>query len=103
MAKTHKFSKYQREAKKPPFVIEFDDDTENISIPAPDGDTIMDAEESGTTRRFLSIICGEQWEYVEPLIGDLDGDGLIEFAQDLSRHFGMAGEQNEGKRRRSSN
>lgn len=103
MAKTHKFSKYQREAKKPPFVIELDEGEEDISIPAPDADTIMDAEESGTTRRFLTIICGEEWERVEPLVADLEGDGLREFAQDLTKHFGMAGDQNEGKRRRSSN
>lgn len=103
MAKTHKFSKYQRESKRPPFVIDLGEDAEDITIPAPDGETIMDAEESGTTRRFLSIICGEQWEHVEPLVADLDGEGLREFAQDLSKHFGMAPEDNEGKRRRSSN
>lgn len=103
MVKAQKFSKYQRESKKPPFVIELDDGSEDISIPAPDGETIMDAEESGTTRRFLAIICGDAWDRVEPLVSDLDGDGLREFAQDLSRHFGMAADQNEGKRRRSSN
>lgn len=103
MAKSHKFSKYQRESKRPPFIIELDDG-DDISIPAPDGETIMDAEESGTTRRFLSTICGESWDQVEPLVSDLDGEGLREFAQDLSKHFGMSPEDNEGgKRRRSSN
>ena len=103
MAKTHRFSKYQREAKRPPFVIETDEG-EEISIPAPDGETIMDAEESGSTRRFLTIICGESWEQVEPLVAELEGDGLREFAQDLTRHFGMSAEQvPEGKRRQRSN
>lgn len=103
MSKTYRFTKYQRESKRPPFVIELDDGNE-IRIPAPDGETIMDAEESGTTRRFLTIICGEQWEDVEPLVSELDGEGLREFAQDLTKHFGMAAEQApEGKRRQRSN
>lgn len=100
MSKSYRFTKYQRESKRPPFVIELDDGQE-IHISQPDGDTIMDAEECSSTRAMLMTVCGEQWEEVEPLLSDLDGAGLREFGMDLARHFGMAPEQvPEGKRRK---
>ena len=35
------------------------DDGQEISIPAPDGDTVLEIEESRSSRRTLELLCGD--------------------------------------------
>lgn len=113
MPKTFKWDKYQREARRDPFVIEDLPEWHSaasvgsVTIPVPTGEAFLEAETAGSTLRSLELMCGPQWPSVRELIagGDPDlpaderpGDpipmpGLMEFVQDITRHFSL-GEDN---------
>lgn len=100
MPKTYSFDQFQREAAPDPFVLEFDD-RDNIVIPAPDALTLMQAEEAGTTRKFLETLCGSEWSQVSELVEGLSTKGLMRFVRTMTQHFGISADQvpDEGKRR----
>lgn len=57
--RTFKFDRYLTEARVDPFVLEVGDG-EELSIPAPDGDTVLAIEESRSSRRTLELLCRDQ-------------------------------------------
>lgn len=89
MAKTFKFDRYKREARADPFVLEADDNL-TISIPPPDGDTVLEIEESRSSRRTLELLCGEQFEAVYELIRREPASVLNSLVNDMVEHFGLA-------------
>jgi hypothetical protein len=110
--KTFKWDRYQREARRDPFVITGLPDwhpastaqggPDSITIPVPTGSAFLEAEQAGSTLRSLELMCGEQWPQVQALIvgpdevsssDDLSMTGLMAFVQDLTRHFSL-GEDN---------
>jgi hypothetical protein len=110
--KTFQWDKYSKEAGREPFVLEGVPDWHpasdaqggpgSLSIPVPSGEAFLEAEQAGSTRRSLELLCGEQWTQVWLLIqGDAntrDADkppmtGLMALVQDITRHFSL-GEEN---------
>lgn len=110
--KTFKWDRYSSEARREPFVIEGLPDWHpssaaqggpgSITIPVPTGSAFLEAEQAGSTRRSLELMCGEQWTQVWLLIegdantGGADAipmSGLMALVQDITRHFSL-GEDN---------
>lgn len=89
---TLRFDTYQREAKVAPLDIDLGDAV--VTIPVPNGQQFMDAEEAGSTRRALRIVCGPAaWEKLEPFVGRIeDPQALRDFVRDVMGHFRMSGE-----------
>lgn len=89
MAKTYKFNRYRTEARAEPFVLETDDGA--ISIPPPDGDTVLEIEESRSSRRTLELLCGDQqYDQVYELIRHEPASVLNAIVADMVEHFGLA-------------
>jgi hypothetical protein len=88
MAKTYKFNRYKTEAKADPFVLELDDNL-TISIPPPDGDTVLEIEESRSSRRTLELLCDEHYEQVYDLIRHEPASVLNALVADMVDHFGL--------------
>lgn len=88
---TLKFDKYQREAQVKPLEIDLPDGGV-VTIAVPNGRQFMDAEEAGSTRRALRIVCGDQWSQLEPLVDAIeDPEALRDFVRDVMGAFRMAG------------
>lgn len=87
---TLRFDQYQREAKVEPLDLDLGDGVV-VTIPVPDGGQFMAAEEAGSTRKALRIVCGDTWEKVEPYVmGIKDPDALKSFVRDVMTYFRMA-------------
>lgn len=98
MGKTHKFSNYVREATKPPFVLEIDGEHDDgtpltIEIECPDGDTMLEVEESGSSRTNIELLCGKHADQVLELLGPAPAGAMSALVQDMMRHFGITPEQ----------
>lgn len=89
MAKTYKFNRYKTEAKADPFDLETDDG-QTISIPPPDGDTVLEIEESRSSRRTLELLCGEQFDAVFDLVRHEPASVLNALVNDMVVHFGLS-------------
>lgn len=89
MSKTYKFNRYVTEAKAEPFVLELEDD-DQLSIPAPDGETVMAIEESRSSRRTLELLCGDSYDKVWSLVGGAPASVLNALVGDMADHFGLA-------------
>lgn len=88
MGKTYKFNRYRSEAKADPFDLETEDG-KMISIAPPDGDTVLDIEESRSSRRTLELLCGEQFDAVYELIRHEPASVLNSLVNDMVGHFGL--------------
>src|ERR1700742_2044153 len=89
MGKTYKFTRYVEEAKAEPFTLELDDG-EVIEIPAPDGDTVLEIEESNSSRRSLELLCGKHYDRVRELVGAAPASVLNALVADMVAHFGLS-------------
>ncbi|TDQ01244.1 hypothetical protein [Labedaea rhizosphaerae] len=89
MAKTYKFTQYISQAKVEPFPLELDDG-QVLQIPAPDGDTVLEIEESRSSRRTLALLCGEHYERVRELVGSAPASVLNALVTDMVDHFGLS-------------
>lgn len=78
-----------REAKADPFVLELHDEQE-LRIPAPDGDTVLEIEESRSSRRTLELLTGEHYEVVFDLIRHQPASVLNGLVGDMVEHFGLS-------------
>lgn len=92
MGSTFKLDKYITEARTKPFDLEISDH-EVLSIPVPDGDTMLEIEESRSSRATLELLCGEHFERVMDLVGPQPVSVLNALVQDMLRHFGITPEQ----------
>lgn len=88
-----KLSKYMAEANTKPFDLEVSDDGEVLSIPVPDGDTMLAVEESRSSRATLELLCGEHAERVMNLVGPQPVGVMNALVGDMLKHFGIAPEQ----------
>lgn len=88
MAKTRKFDTYLAEARTAPFELEVSAE-ETISIPHPDGETMLLIEESQSARRTLSLLCGDHYTRVNELIGKAPAGVLMSLVIDMIEHFGL--------------
>jgi hypothetical protein len=99
VGKTHKFSRYVAEASKPPFVLEIDGDGYDDSMPllieieCPDGDTMLEVEESASSRVNIELLCGKHAQQVLDLLGPAPAGAMAALVQDMMRHFGITAEQ----------
>lgn len=87
-----KLSKYVAEANSKPFDLEISDD-EVLSIPVPDGDTMLEIEESRSSRATLELMCGEHFDRVMDLVGPAPVGVLNALVQDMLKHFGITADQ----------
>lgn len=76
------------EAKAEPFVLELDDE-QQISIVAPDADTVLDIEESRSSRRTLELLTGEHFEQIYGLVRHEPAGVLNGLVTDMVDHFGL--------------
>lgn len=90
--KTFKLDRYITEANTKPFDLEISDD-EVLSIPVPDGETMLEVEESRSSRATLELLCGEHAERVMNLVGPLPVSVMNGLVQDMLKHFGITAEQ----------
>lgn len=97
MGKTYKFSRYVEEAKAEAFALEIGDG-ELLEIPVPDGDTVLEIEESASSRRRLELLCGEHYERVRELVGGAPSSVLNSLVADMASHFGLTPEPPGGSR-----
>ncbi|WP_181771287.1 hypothetical protein [Amycolatopsis pittospori] len=78
-------------------MLELDDD-QQISITAPDADTVMDIEESGSSRRTLELLTGEHAEQIYELVRHQPASVLNGLVADLVDHFGLSAAPPGGSR-----
>jgi hypothetical protein len=70
-------------------VLELDDE-QQISITALDADTVMDIEESRSSRRTLELLTGEHAEQIYELVPHQPASVLNGLVADLVDHFGLS-------------
>lgn len=88
--KTYRFDQYVQDAQIDPFVLEVSDDPEeNITIPAPDGDTILKLEEAFSSRDRLKLFLGDRYDQVWKHIEHAPGGVMAKLVKDMAAHFGM--------------
>lgn len=89
MAKTYSFDRYVADARKEPFVLATSDERE-IEIPAPTGETVLEIEESRSSRRTLELLCGEHFSEVYDLVRAAPASALNALVADMVEHFGIS-------------
>lgn len=84
-----KFSEYRKETKPEPFIL-VDDDGNDIVIPVPDTEVMLDLSEvpQNELRRILRTMCQDQYEAVYELVRHEPFDVLNELVYDMLTHFG---------------
>lgn len=84
----YKLEKYRAEADIPPFELEIAEDNV-VSIPGPDGDTILAISEVPQTdaRRILQLLWGEQYDELMAIVGKYPAGVLPAIAADILEHF----------------
>ena len=92
MGKAYKLDKYRQEADVEPFAFELSEN-ETLLIPCPDGDTILEIEESRSSRRTLELLCGEHFDRVLEIVGAEKAGVLTLLVTDMTKHFGITAEQ----------
>ncbi|WP_394360735.1 hypothetical protein [Amycolatopsis sp. SB7-3] len=70
-------------------MLELDDD-QQISITAPDADTVMEIEESRSSRRTLELLTGDHAEQIYELVRHQPASVLNGLVADLVDHFGLS-------------
>lgn len=88
MSKTYKFDRYVKDAKAEPFVLQISDD-ETIEIAAPDGETMIEIEESASSRRTLELLTDKHFDRVWDLVRHAPVGVLNQLANDMADHFGL--------------
>ena len=88
--KTYRFDQYVQDAAIEPFVLAFSDNAdENVTIPAPDGDTILKLEEASSSRDRLKLFLGDQHDAVWTHVKSAPGGVMAKLVKDIAEHFGM--------------
>lgn len=84
-----KFSEYRKETKPDPFIL-VDDDGNDIVIPVPDTEVMLDLSEvpQNELRRILRTMCQDQYEAVYELVRHEPFEVLNELVYDMLTHFG---------------
>lgn len=91
MSKSFKWDRYVADARTEPFVLELNGE-DAISIPAPDGETVLRIEESRSSRATLKLLCGEHFARVSDLISVAPAGVLTALVADMVDHFGLNAE-----------
>jgi hypothetical protein len=86
-------SDYKAKAKKiadeaGPFVLVVDTDN-SITIPRPDGNTLIAIESAATSADIITLLCGEHADAVLELFGPEDHTALKALGTDIQKHFGI--------------
>lgn len=84
----YKLERYRKEAEISPFELEVEEGRV-ISIPAPDGDTVLDLAEIPIQepRRMLRLLLGDQYEEVIGIVGKDPSGVLPALTADMLQHF----------------
>ncbi|MFE0021905.1 hypothetical protein [Amycolatopsis sp. NPDC059021] len=69
-----------------------------ISIPAPDGDTVLEIEESRSSRRTLELLTGDSFDRVYELVRHEPASVLNAVVADMVDHFGLSAAPPGGSR-----
>ena len=94
----YSFDSYRKSALTP-FVLELEDRT--ITIPVPDGETVLEIEEAGSSRRRLELLCGEHFDEVFDLVRKEDPSVMLGLTEDMVEHFNLGGGRPPAGGRRS--
>lgn len=88
MAAVYKLERYRQEAEIPPFDLEIEEGRV-ISVPAPDGDTVLDLAEVPIQepRRMLKLLLGDQYEELIGIMGKDPSGVLPALTADMLKHF----------------
>lgn len=99
-----KWSQYRKEAKRGPFVIELDEGEEDIVIPEPDTETLMDLSElpQNEIRKMVRLLCRDQFDRVYELVRHEPVEVMNELLSDMLKHFGYEADVPGGSRASSS-
>lgn len=84
----YKLEKYRAEADIPPFELEIEEG-KIVSIPGPDGDTILEISEvpQNDARRILQLLWGDQYDGLMAIVGKDPAGVLPALAADILEHF----------------
>lgn len=85
-----RLAQYRAEATKGPFVLELDDDN-TLTIPAPNGNVLLQMDTIFTTDGILRKLAGDHYDAVLEAVGGEDGAVLIALMKDMQRHWGLGG------------
>jgi len=88
MSKRYRLADYRREANKPPFPLEIDDER-TLEIPAPDTNTILDVQATADVRQQVKLLTGDKYTELMEVIGGEQGGVLKQLMRDLSEHFNL--------------
>jgi hypothetical protein len=88
MGNIYKLDRYRKEAEIPPFELEIEEGRV-ISIPCPDGDTVLELSEvpMNEARRMLQILWADQYEELIGIVGKDPSPVLPALAADMLKHF----------------
>lgn len=90
---TRRWDAYVNEAKQPPFELVVDDD-KTITITAPTGGQIIDAEktyrEGGGIADAITTVCGDAADDVLKVVRDAPASAMNQLLLDLMDHFKVA-------------
>lgn len=86
----YSYQQYMTEAQIKPFDLDLSDD-KALSIPVPDGDTLLDiADNQGSPRRVLQLLTGDHYREVMDTFGAAPGPVLLALLRDMTAHFGIS-------------
>ena len=85
----YSYQQYMTEAQIPPFELDLTDDR-TVSIPVPDGDTLLAiADNQASPRRVLQLLAGDHYRAVMEVFGPAPAPVLTALIRDMTGHFGI--------------
>jgi hypothetical protein len=88
MSKRYRLADYRREATKPPFPLELDEER-TLEIPVPDTNTILDVQATTDVRQQVKLLAGDKYEDLMEAIGGEPGGVLKSLMKDMTEHFDL--------------
>jgi hypothetical protein len=86
--KVYDFSEYAAKATQTDFVMQVSDG-QSITIRPLTLNTVLKLDQTADSLQQLQLLCGDQWDAVQALMGECQPAVINAFLVDLKVHFGM--------------
>ena len=88
MSKTYRLADYRKQANRPPFPFELDDER-TLEIQPPTTNATLEVMATNDVREQLKLLTGDQFDALLEVIGEEQGGVLKALLKDLTDHFGL--------------
>lgn len=88
MTKKYSLADYRRQANKPPFPLDIDEER-TLEIAPPTTSAMLDVQSTDDVREQLKLLAGDKYDELMEVIGEEQGGVLKVLLKDMTAHFGL--------------